>query len=163
DFYLLIPETKTNFVYSLENPKSIQDVAGIVGRITNFGNKIRSPNVVEFGASSHVSSAVISAHKLNRLFRSAINIKNDKKILDVCKANFVCSWYSRDEEKLENKDKEGFTVSWGVKNAMEKLNNAEVVFHHGDYGKEAMILIFGKDPHEIIDKIKVIISKLNSK
>ncbi len=162
DFYLLIPETKTNFVYSLENPKSMQDVAGIVGRITNFGNKIRSPNVVEFGASSHVSSAVNSAHQINHLFRSAINIKNDKKILDVCKANFVCTWYSRDEEKLENKDKEGFTVSWGVKNAMEKLHNAEVVFHHGDYGKEPMILIFGKDPPEIIDKIKIIISKLNS-
>ena len=117
---------------------------------------------MEFGASSHVSSAVISAHKLNPLFRSAINIKNDKKILDVCKANFVCSWYSRDEEKPENKDKEGFTVSWGVRNAMEKLHNAEVVFHHGDYGKEPMILIFGKDPHEIIDKIKIIISELNS-
>ncbi|MDP8905962.1 MAG: bifunctional hydroxymethylpyrimidine kinase/phosphomethylpyrimidine kinase [Thermoproteota archaeon] len=162
DFYLLIPETKTNFVYSLENPKSMQDVAGIVGRITNFGNKIRSPNVVEFGASSHVSSAVISAHQINHLFRSAINIKNDKKILDVCKANFVCTWYSRDEEKLENKDKEGFTISWGVKNAMEKLHNAEVVFHHGDYGKEPMILIFGRNPHEITDKIKIVISKLNS-
>ncbi len=162
DFYLLIPETKTNFVYSLENPKSMQDVAGIVGRITNFGNKIRSPNVVEFGASSHVSSAVISAHRLNHLFRSAINIKNDKEILDVCKANFVCTWYSRNEEKPENKDKEGFTISWGVKNAMEKLNNAEVVFHDGDYGKEPMILIFGKDPPEIIDKIKIVISKLNS-
>ena len=161
DFYLLIPETKTNFVYSLENPKSMQDVAGIVGRITNFGNKIRSPNVVEFGASSHVSSAVISAHQINHLFRSAINIKNDKKVLDVCKANFVCSWYSRDEEKPENKDKEGFTVSWGVKNAMERLPNAGVVFHHGDYGKEPMILIFGRDPHEIIDKIKIIISKLH--
>ncbi|MEJ7640708.1 MAG: thiamine-phosphate synthase family protein [Candidatus Nitrosocosmicus sp.] len=162
DFYLLIPETKTNFVYSLENPKNMQDVAGIVGRITNFGTKIRSPNVVEFGASNHVSRAVISAHQLNHLFRSAINIKNDKKILGVCKANFVCTWYSRNEENPENKGIEGFTVSWGVKNAMEKLHNAEVVFHHGDHGKEPMILIFGKDPLEIIDKVKIIISKLNS-
>ncbi len=161
-FYLLIPETKTNFVYSLENPKNMQDVAGVVGRITNMGTKIRSPNVVEFGASSHVARAVISAHQLNHLFRSAINIKNDQEILDVCKENFVCSVYSRNEEKIENKDKEGFTVSWGINNAMEKLHNAEVVYHHGDYGKEPMILIFGKDPFEIIDKIKIIISKLNS-
>ena len=162
DFYFLIPETKTNFVYSLENPKNMQDVAGIVGRITNIGTKIRSPNVVEFGASNHVSRAVISAHQLNHLVRSAINIKNDKEILGVCKANFVCTWYSRNEEKNENRDKEGLTVSWGVKNAMEKLHNAEVVFHHGDYGKEPMILLFGKDPLEIIDKVKIIISKLES-
>jgi hydroxymethylpyrimidine kinase / phosphomethylpyrimidine kinase / thiamine-phosphate diphosphorylase len=116
---------------------------------------------VEFGASSHVSSAVISAHELNRLFRSAINIKNDKEILDACRSNFVCTSYSRNEEKPENKGKEGLTISWGVKNAMEKQHNAEVVFHHGDYGKEPMILIFGKDPQEVIEKIKIIISKLN--
>ncbi len=161
DFYLLIPETKTNFVYSLENPKNNLDVAGVVGRITSIGTKIRSPNIVEFGASSHVSNAVISAHQVNYLIRSAINIKNSKNILDICKTSFLCSWYSRSEEKPENKGKEGLTISWGVKNAMEKLGNAEVVFHHGDYGKEPMIIIFGKNPFEIIDKVKIIISKLN--
>ena len=45
---------------------------------------------------------------------------------------------------------------------MEKIHNAEIVFHDGDYGKEPMIIIFGKDPYEIIDKIKTIIFKLNS-
>ena len=30
DFYLLIPETKTNFVYSLETPESFNDVAGVI-------------------------------------------------------------------------------------------------------------------------------------
>ena len=65
DFYLLIPETKTNFVYSLENPKSYADVAGVLGRITNIGSKIRIPNVVEFGASTHVANAVIAANRFN--------------------------------------------------------------------------------------------------
>ncbi len=161
DFYLLIPETKTNFVYSLENPKNMFDVAGVVGRITNIGTKVRSPNIVEFGASSHVSNTVISAYPYNHLIRSAINIKNSKKILGICKTNFVCSEYSRSEEKPKNKDREGFTISWGIKNAMEKSTKAEVVFHHGDHGKEPMIIIFGKNPFEIIDKVKIIISKLN--
>jgi hydroxymethylpyrimidine/phosphomethylpyrimidine kinase len=162
DFYLLIPETKTNFVYSIENPKGVFDVAGIVGRITNIEKKIRIPNVVEFGASSHVANAVITAHQFNHLTRSAINIKNNKKILDICKSNFSWSSYSRNEEKPENKDKEGLTVSWGIEKAMKKLKNAEIIFHDGDYGKEPMIIIFGKEPLEIIHKIKFIISKLNS-
>ncbi|MDQ6724205.1 MAG: bifunctional hydroxymethylpyrimidine kinase/phosphomethylpyrimidine kinase, partial [Thermoproteota archaeon] len=162
DFYLLIPETKTNFVYSLENPKSIIEVAGVLGRITSMGSRIRSPNVVEFGASNHVSNAVIAANQINHSIRSAINIKNDKKILDICKTNFVCSSYSRDEEQTENKNKEGRSISWGIKLAMEKILDAEIVFHDGDYGKESMIIIFGKDPREIIDKIKTIIIKLNS-
>jgi hydroxymethylpyrimidine kinase/phosphomethylpyrimidine kinase len=161
-FYLLIPETKTNFVYSMENPKSMMDVAGVLGRITNIGSKIRSPNVVEFGASSHISNAVIAANQFNYLFRSAINIKNNKKILDICETNFVCSWYSRKDEQMKNKNREGFTISWGIKNAMEKIRGAEIVYHDGDYGKEPMIIIFGKDPKEVIDKIKTIIFKLNS-
>ena len=44
---------------------------------------------------------------------------------------------------------------------MQKIKNAEIVFHNGDYGKEPMIVIFGKDPYEIIEKIKTIIFKLN--
>jgi hydroxymethylpyrimidine kinase / phosphomethylpyrimidine kinase / thiamine-phosphate diphosphorylase len=162
DFYLLIPETKTNFVYSLESPKVLMDVAGVSGRITNMGTRIRSPNVVEFGASSHVANAVITANKFNHSFHSAINIKNEKKILEVCKANFVCSSYSRREEQIENKNKEGHTISWGINDAMERIHDAELVFHDGDYGKEPMIMVFGKDPNAIIDKIKTIIFKLNS-
>jgi hydroxymethylpyrimidine/phosphomethylpyrimidine kinase len=161
DFSVLIPETKTNFVYSLENPKSLTDVAGVLGRITNMGSRIRSPNVVEFGASSHVANAIIAANEINHTFRSAINIKNDKKILEVCIANLVCSSYSRGEEQTENKNREGLTVKWGIKNAMRKKHDAEMVFHDGDYGKEPMIIVFGKDPSEVIDKIKTIIFKLN--
>ena len=161
DFSILIPETKTNFVYSLENPKSLTDVAGVLGRITNMGSRIRSPNVVEFGASSHVANAIIAANEINHTFRSAINIKNDKKILEACIANFVCSSYSRGEEQTENKNREGLTVKWGIKNAMRKKHDAEMVFHDGDYGKEPMIIVFGKDPSEVIDKIKTIIFKLN--
>ena len=161
DFSVLIPETKTNFVYSLENPKSLTDVAGVLGRITNMGSRIRSPNVVEFGASSHVANAIIAANEINHTFRSAINIKNDKKILEACIANFVCSSYSRGEEQTENKNREGLTVKWGIKNAMRKKHDAEMVFHDGDYGKEPMIIVFGKDPSEVIDKIKTIIFKLN--
>ena len=161
DFFLLIPETKTNFVYSLENPKSLTDVAGVLGRITNIGSGIRIPNVVEFGASSHMANAVIAANQSNHAIRSAINIKNNNKILNICKTNFICSFYSRVEEQNENKKKEGLSISWGIKNAMQKTKNAEIVFHDGDYGKEPMIVIFGKDPFEIIEKIKTIIFKLN--
>jgi hydroxymethylpyrimidine/phosphomethylpyrimidine kinase len=155
-FYMLIPETKTNFVYSLESPQSFNDVAGIKGRITNIDLKIRTPNIIEFGASIHVANAVISANKINNSIRSAINIKKDEKILSICKENFKCSFYSRQEEKSENKVKEGMSISWGINKALEKNPTAEIVYHDGDYGKEPMIIIFGKSPEEVLDKIKII-------
>ncbi|MGN6629617.1 MAG: bifunctional hydroxymethylpyrimidine kinase/phosphomethylpyrimidine kinase, partial [Candidatus Nitrosocosmicus sp.] len=84
DFYLIIPETKTNFVYSIERPQNLNDVAGILGRISDIGTKIKIPNIVEFGASKHVANAVISANKINNSIRSAMNIKNNEQILKIC-------------------------------------------------------------------------------
>ncbi|MDF0680128.1 MAG: bifunctional hydroxymethylpyrimidine kinase/phosphomethylpyrimidine kinase [Candidatus Nitrosocosmicus sp.] len=46
NFFELIPETKTNFVYSIEMPKNSDDVAGVLGRLIDLGNSIRTPNVV---------------------------------------------------------------------------------------------------------------------
>ncbi len=160
-FYLLIPETKSNFVFSLEKPQTSLDVAGILGRITTIGNRVRFPNIIKFGASTHVSSAIIEANKFNHSFRSAINIKNNKEILDICKSNFICSFYSRSDEPKEIKNIEGNTIKWGINEVFKKQLKAEVVYHDGDIGKEPMIIIFGKDPIEIIGKINIIISKMN--
>jgi hydroxymethylpyrimidine/phosphomethylpyrimidine kinase len=162
DFYVIIPETKTNFVYSIESPQSLNDVAGILGRISDIGRKIKIPNLVEFGASKHVANAVISANKINNTIRSAMNIKNNEQILNICKKHFEYSFYLREEEGIENRNREGFTVSWGIKTEFEKKNTAEIVFHDGDYGKEPMIMVFGKDPIDVINKIKLIILKLNN-
>ncbi len=161
-FYNLIPETKTNFVYSLEFPQSFNDVAGVKGRITNIDSKIRIPNIVEFGASKHVANAVIAANKINNSIRSAINIKKDDILLAICKENFKCSFYSRYEEKNEIKIKEGMSISWGIRKALEKCPNAEVIYHDGDYGKEPMIIIFGKNPEDVLEKIKIIMCKINN-
>ena len=84
DFFKLIPETKTNFVYSTEKPKNNDDIAGVLGRVTNLGRNIRTPNIVKFGASFHVSNALLAATKFNSLFRSAINIRNCSVILKLC-------------------------------------------------------------------------------
>ncbi|MGN6708027.1 MAG: bifunctional hydroxymethylpyrimidine kinase/phosphomethylpyrimidine kinase [Candidatus Nitrosocosmicus sp.] len=162
DFYLIIPETKTNFVYSIERPQNLNDVAGILGRISDIGTKIKIPNIVEFGASKHVANAVISANKINNSIRSAMNIKNNEQILKVCKTNFEHSFYLREDEDIESRNREGSTVSWGIKTAFEKKNTAEIVFHQGDLGKEPMIMVFGKDPLDVINKIKLILLELKN-
>ncbi len=161
NFYKLIPETSTNFVYCLENPKTWIDVAGVLGRLTKLRNKIRSPNIVEFGASIHVANAIIVANQYNKLHRAAINIKNSCRIIDICKRNFVCSSYSRKDEDLENKSIEGQSIKWGIKHALDKMPNAEIISHQGDQGKEPMIIILGENPHEIVKKIEIILLELN--
>ena len=161
-FSLLIPETKTNFVYSIPIPHDLFDVAGVVGRITNYQNTIRSPNVVKFGASSHVGNAILVANTFNPVFRSAINIRVNDKLLKICKELFSCSNYDRKFEPVTSKHKEGTTIQWGVIEAFKKNPNLEMIYHHGDFGKEPMILLFAETPDKILTKIAAILEIFNN-
>jgi hydroxymethylpyrimidine kinase / phosphomethylpyrimidine kinase / thiamine-phosphate diphosphorylase len=157
NFFKLIPETKTNFVYSIERPKNFDDIAGVLGRLTDLGTSIRTPNVVQFGASLHVSNAILSATKFNSLFRSAINIRNNPSIIEICENNFRCSCYSRKYETKEVKKTEGSSIKWGISEAFKQNPDAELVYHDGDFGKEPMVIMFGQDPKEVLEKIRIIL------
>jgi hydroxymethylpyrimidine/phosphomethylpyrimidine kinase len=83
-----------------------------------------------------------------------MNIKFDEKILSVCKSIFQISEYYRTKEPASIKQKEGRTVYWGITSALVKNRNAEIIYHKGDIGKEPMIIIFGRNPIEVLEKIK---------
>ena len=163
NFFELIPETKTNFVYSIERPKNFDDIAGVLGRVTNLGINIRAPNVIQFGTSLHVSNALLAAAKFNSLFRSAINIRNNPMIIKICKNNFKYSNYSRSKEKEESKRVEGSSIQWGITEAFKQEPDAELVYHDGDYGKEPMIIMFGQNPKEVLEKIRIILQNYVNK
>ena len=66
---------------------------------------------------------------------------------------FKVSSYDRNKEPREIREKEGNTMSWGIKEAITNLKTPpDIVYHKGGFGKEAMILIFGKNPDRCIKK-----------
>ena len=151
----VIPECQTNFVFSKINPKSIQDIWGIEGRIVKAGKKIMMSGDLKLGGSRHVASAVLQMNKKFPEIRSGINIKYEEKIIERLKKNKLkIASYDRRKEPSLIKKKENSSISWGVKNV---INNAahpfDVIFHKGDFGKEPMIIFFGKNPKDVVDKI----------
>jgi hydroxymethylpyrimidine kinase/phosphomethylpyrimidine kinase len=156
-FYKLIPETQTNFAYALSNAAEISDVAAVRGRIIKIENTAAPASYIKFGASSHVASAVIAYMSVNPDFRSAINIRFDERIVDVCKSLFSVASYDRTKEPKKIKRKEGSTVAWGILVALSKNPLADVIYHTGDFGKEPMISLFGRNPTEVVNKIKAIL------
>lgn len=157
NFAYLIPETQSNLVYAIPNAKGIEDVAGVSGRIVKAGNKSVPTSGIKFGASKHVASSILEYMKTNQMVRSALNIRNDKSILYKCNRLFKTSQYERNLEPKTIKEKEGKSISWGVRMALSKNPDADVVYHLGDVGKEPMIIIFGQSPQEVIDKVKKIL------
>jgi hydroxymethylpyrimidine kinase/phosphomethylpyrimidine kinase len=155
-FYKLIPETQTNFAYAIPDAVDTSDVAAVRGRIIRIENTAMPASYVKFGASSHVASAVIVYMSFKPEFRSAINIRCDERIVDVCKSLFSVASYDRAKEPKKMKRQEGSTVRWGVLSALSKNPIAEIIYHTGDIGKEPMIILFGRNPAEVVKKIKAI-------
>jgi hydroxymethylpyrimidine kinase / phosphomethylpyrimidine kinase / thiamine-phosphate diphosphorylase len=159
-FYRLIPETQTNFAYALLNAVDISDVAAVRGRIIKIDNTAAPASYIKFGASSHVASAVIAYMSVKPDFRSAINIRFDERIVNVSNSLFSMASYDRTKEPKKIKRKEGSSVAWGILAALSRNPRADVIYHTGDIGKEPMITLFGRNPAEIVQRIKRILKRI---
>lgn len=156
----LIPETQSNFAYAIPNATNLMEVAGVKGRIVKLDEKkVKASSSIEFGASKHIASAVISYMTINPTIRAGFNLKYDKKIIELFQSFLKISEYERQLEPSEFKEKEGYTIPWGIKEALRKEPNANVIYHKGDFGKEPIIIVFGQNPKEVMKYIKRIIEK----
>ena len=160
NFEKLIPESQSNIVYAIPNANNIDDVAGVNGRIVKAGDRSVPTSGIKFGASRHVASSILEYMKINQLVRAALNIKNEKRILDKCNRLFRVTHYERKWEPKTIKNREGKSISWGVSTALSKNPDADIIYHTGDIGKEPMIIIFGQNPQEVVDKVKSILDNM---
>ena len=158
NIYKVIPECQTNFVFAEKNPKNIMDVLGISGRLVKSGKEIVTAGEIVYGGSQHVGTAVIQVNKKFPEIRSGLNIKYDPKIIaNAKKSKFTFLSYDRSKEPKKSKQKENSSISWGISNSLN-AKSPDIIYHNGDIGKERMILIFCKNPNEVIQKV----SKLTS-
>lgn len=158
-----IPEVRSNIVMAKENAKGINDVAGIPGRITTVHGKPKAFMGPEFGVSSHMARLVLSTMKHDPSKRSAMNLKYDPKIIEICeKLGLKVSFYDRNDEPEEVRQVEGGTIPWGVEAAIEKIGTVpDVIYHKGAWGKEPSISIIGTSAVDVA-KMVMCISKLFS-
>lgn len=157
---ILIPETQSNIGYALPDSRELDHIAAVKGRIIKIGDAaISASSKVEFGASKHVGSALLAYMTVNRLVRSAMNIKYDEKIRKITKAAFNVSNYDRTKEPRHILKKEGMSIFWGIKYALAKNREAEIIYHEGGFGKEPMCIVFANNPVEVVKKIRTIVKK----
>jgi len=79
-FAALIPEVGVNIVYCISNPQTINDVAGVAGRIVAAGKEVKSVGRPAFGGSKHLASVLLATRRKNPAIRSAINVSNNSRI-----------------------------------------------------------------------------------
>jgi len=153
NIYKIIPECQTNFVFAKKNPKSVMDVLGVSGRLVKSGKEVVTAGEIVYGGSQHVGTAVIQVNKKFSEIRSGLNIKYDPKIISKAKkSRYTILSYDRSKEPKKSKQKENSSISWGISSSLN-AKSPDVIYHKGDIGKEPMILIFGKNPDDVIRKV----------
>ncbi len=149
-----IPEVGINMGYALPHAKTLKDICAINGRIIKTKNRAVRCGGLEFGASKHVASVILTTMSFDQSMRSGMNIKYSSKILERCgKAGLKTGSFNRKEEP----DTTFSSMEWGTNQAITKLGFIpDIIYDTGDIGKEPMVRILGKNPSDIVKKIEKI-------
>jgi len=158
----VFPEVRMNFVYALPYARSLMEVAGFPGRLTVINGKICAFTAPTFGVSHHMANIVLKAMEFDKSYRAAINIKFSSEIVAKAKAlRYKVEGVSRTEEPPELKEIEGVSLPWLVEKAIKKRGSVpDLIYDKGDWGKEPMIRILGKNPYEVVEKLSNILKEV---
>jgi hydroxymethylpyrimidine/phosphomethylpyrimidine kinase len=152
-------EVGINICFAKKGAGSIDDVAGVSGRIFRLDEDLRALGRVRYGASRHMARVVLSAMGFDADFRSAMNIKYSPTLIDRAEeaGDLDVSFFERDDEPSG-----ASTMDWGTQNAIERAGKVpDLIYDRGGVGKEAMIRILGRHPEEVVAKLRKVIGADN--
>ncbi|NJE10221.1 bifunctional hydroxymethylpyrimidine kinase/phosphomethylpyrimidine kinase [Thermococcus sp. MAR1] len=147
-----VPEVGTNF--ALATP--LGEVFAVKGRIVRYGKAVKPVGPVELNASDHLRRALLKMREFYPEVRAVLNLRYSEGLIERAeKLGLTVSFYDRREEPEEVKRAERGTMEWGIETAVKKAGRKpDLVYHLGDWGKEPMVLIFGRDAREVVRKVK---------
>jgi len=156
-----IPEVQTNFVYSIPRhlAKGIDDIVGFPGRLVKYLGRVAAVGYPQPGASSHVARLVLEAMRYDPSVRSAINVAYREELVRAAQElGMVVAVVDRREEPEDVRRVEGMSLPWLVRRAVELCGRVpDVIADLGDVGKEPLVRVLSKDPHEVADKLLKIV------
>jgi hydroxymethylpyrimidine/phosphomethylpyrimidine kinase len=151
------PEVGINVVEAID-PKyatSIEDVAGVKGRVVRAGNRLVAVGPVEFGASSHLARLVLEAMRVDPSVRGAVNIRYSEELVERARRRgYTVVFVDRRREPEEIKAVEGATLPWILREAVKQAGGVpDLIYDVGDVGKEPMIRVLGKTAVDAVNKL----------
>jgi len=158
----LFPEVQINIGMGLPYATGPADFVAVPGRIVRMPYGVKASSCPRYGASAHVARTVLAVKQYNNAIRAGMNILYTEEAIKACKEiGLTVSFYDRREEPDEIKDVEGMTTKWGAEQAVKRIGKApDAIYHFGDWGKEPMIVLLGRDAVEIAERAAQIAKKI---
>jgi hydroxymethylpyrimidine/phosphomethylpyrimidine kinase len=151
-----VAEVGMNLGYALPHATTHDHVCALNGRLIKTKEGVQACGNINFGVSKHIASVILAATAYDSTIRCAINLRYSKQHLALCKkAGFTIGTFDRKKEPQTASS----TMEWGTTQAIQAKGGVpDVIYDTGGLGKEPMIRVLGKNPADIIQKIKTIAS-----
>jgi len=158
----LFPEVQINIGMGLPYATGPADFVAVPGRIVKIGGRAKASSCPRYGASAHVARTVLAVKQYDHTISAGMNILYSENAIKACEEmGLSVSFYDRREEPDEIKDIEGMTTKWGAEQAVKRIGKApDAIYHFGDWGKEPMIVLLGKDAVQIAERAAQIAKKI---
>ncbi|MGC9149366.1 MAG: thiamine-phosphate synthase family protein [Sulfolobales archaeon] len=136
---------------------SINDVAGVEGRIVKAGNRLIKVGEIKMGGSSHLARLLIALIRRGYSLRGAINVRFDKSLVEkAVRKGYKVVFIDRRKEPEEIKDAPTGTMEWIASQISGEI--PDLIYDIGDIGKEPMIRILGDNSIRAVEKLIRILS-----
>ncbi|MEM2757377.1 MAG: bifunctional hydroxymethylpyrimidine kinase/phosphomethylpyrimidine kinase [Sulfolobales archaeon] len=158
-FINLIPESQSEVVMTLPKHyvKSVDDIAGIPGKINKVKNKVKIVAPPEFGVKSYLSEVLIRIMNTYDEIRAAASIIYNELLNEVMKELGLNVMYLRDKDSyLEIITKNSISTEG-------KRNLPDVLIYEGGWGKEPLSIVVGSDALDVVNKLLKIAEVYNKK
>ncbi|RLM59699.1 helix-turn-helix domain-containing protein [Halobellus sp. Atlit-31R] len=147
----LIPNVGSNLVECLPEASTVDDVAGVPGRIFDVKGRATVPGDPEFGVSEHVASVLLAAREAGYDVRAAINVRYDPEIVaDLEAAGYDAVEFDTDaptdpiRASLADRDP-------------DTLSETFVCYQTGGYGIEPITYVLGPDADAVVTAVKTLL------
>jgi len=148
-----IPDVGSNLVVCLPGAKTIDDVAGVPGRILDVKGRATVPAEPEFGVSEHVATVLLAARNGGSDARAAINVAYDKQLLE---------WFDDEESPTIEFDAEvdpeaavtAAVEEVTIENGDDSGHGLVVVYQTGGFGVEPIVYVLGPDAETVARTVR---------
>lgn len=147
----LAPEVGINLGFALPGAATPSDVCALQGRIVRVGDHLEPIGPAAFGASRHIARIILIAMRFHPGMRSAINLKyRPQNARRLRSARLVLATFDRSDQP------EGVsTMEWGTERAIVEAGRIpDVIYDEGAVGKEAMMRVLGRQPADVLRKVR---------
>jgi predicted fused transcriptional regulator/phosphomethylpyrimidine kinase/predicted transcriptional regulator len=139
-----IPAVGSNLCECLPDARTIEDVAGVPGRIVDVKGWATVPGDPEFGASEHVARVLLAARAAGPEARGCINVAYDPELVARLEDAGATTAEFDAEADLED----------AVRGAVGDHPDTRVLYQAGGFGIEPIVYVLGADAEAVARTVR---------